>query len=130
MNRLKMHDALKRIACLEGKWSSDKNNYGSGKFPTIKPFTFCGEITFKSIGQPMFTYSSQSWDSKTKDPSHYEVGFLKVIPGTNKISLVVAHNFGASVIEEGTFENNIITLRNTGIIRQMAGKEANNMIQV
>ncbi|XP_047365673.1 peroxynitrite isomerase THAP4-like isoform X1 [Vespa velutina] len=129
MNRLGMHDALKQIAFLEGKWSTGKDNYGSGKFPTIKPFTFCEEITFTSIGQPMFNYVAQSWDSASKKPLHREVGFMKVIPGTNKVSLLLAHNFGLTTIEEGTIENNIIKLKSTGIIRQSEGMKLPNVIE-
>ncbi|KAL2748474.1 THAP domain-containing protein 4-like [Vespula maculifrons] len=129
MNRLGMHDALKQIASLEGKWSTDKNNYGLGTFPTIKPFTYCEEMTFTSIGQPMFNYVAQSWDSVSKKPLHREVGFMKVIPGTNKVSLLLAHNFGLTTIEEGTITDNIINLKSTGITRPCEGIKLPNVIE-
>ncbi|KAK2587512.1 hypothetical protein KPH14_003209 [Odynerus spinipes] len=127
MNKLPMHDALKQIACLEGKWSMEK--YGLGKFPTIQPFTYCEEITFTSIGQPMFNYLAQSWHPITKKPLHREVGFMKVIPGTNEVSLLLSHNFGLTTIEEGTVVDNIISLKSTGIMRPSEGVKSLSVIE-
>lgn len=127
MNRLPMHDALKQIAFLEGKWLMENN--GVGKFPTIKPFTYCEEVTFTSIGQPMFNYHAQSWDPATKKPLHREVGFLKVIPGTNKVSFLLSHNFGLTTIEEGTIVDNIINLKSNGIMRPSEGVKTPSVIE-
>ncbi|KAG7202828.1 hypothetical protein KM043_009982 [Ampulex compressa] len=119
MNRLPMHDALKSIAWLEGTWISECP--GIGKFPTIKPFSYCEEVKFISIGQPMFNYVAQSWHPEAKRPMHRETGFLKVIPGTNKISLILAHNFGLSTIEEGEVNDKTLNLKTTSILRPTAG---------
>lgn len=116
MNRLPMHEALKSLAWLEGTWRTE--SVGRGKFPTIKPFSYCDEIQFTSIGQPMLNYVAQSWHPEAKRPMHREVGFLKVIPGTNKVSLILSHNFGMTSIEEGVIEDTTISLKSTGIMRQ------------
>lgn len=114
-----IHEALKPLAWLEGVWIA--KNTGEGKFPTIKSFNFCEEISFSSIGQPMFNYTGQSWHPEKKKPMHREVGFLKIIPGSNKISLVLAHNFGLTTIEEGQVEANEIKLKSTSIARISEG---------
>ncbi|XP_043488554.1 peroxynitrite isomerase THAP4-like [Polistes fuscatus] len=121
MNRLPMHEALKQIAFLEGKWITDNGNLGLGKFPTIKPFTYCEEINFTSIGQPMFNCLAQSWHPALKKPMHRETGFMRIIPGTNKLSFLLAHSFGLTTIEEGTVVDNVINLKSTGIMRQTEG---------
>ncbi|XP_046491316.1 peroxynitrite isomerase THAP4 [Neodiprion pinetum] len=114
-----MHPALKTLAWLEGTWRAE--NTGEGKFPTIKAFKFCEEISFSSIGQPMLNYVGQSWHSEKKKPMHREVGFLKIIPGSNKVSLILAHNFGLTTIEEGHVNDFEITLKSTNVSRMSEG---------
>ena len=92
------HEAIKPIAWLIGKW---KNITGEGFYPTIEPFTYCDEITFESIGQPLLNYMAQSWDPIQTKPLHLERGFLRIKPGTNQIAFMVAHNIGVTSIEEG-----------------------------
>lgn len=120
MNRLSLHEALKSLAWLEGTWRIE--NCGDGKYPTIENFSYCEEINFASIGQPMFNYTAQSWHPESKKPMHRETGFLKVIPGTNKVSLVVAHNFGLTTIEQGEITGKTINLRSTDISRMEGTK--------
>lgn len=119
MNRLPMHEAIRSLAWLEGTWRTEST--GRGKFPTIKPFNYCEEIQFTSIGQPMLNYVAQSWHPEAKRPMHREVGFLKIIPGTNKVSLVLSHNFGLTSIEEGVVEDKTVNLKSTNIVRQTEG---------
>ncbi|XP_024937435.1 THAP domain-containing protein 4 isoform X2 [Cephus cinctus] len=75
----------------------------------------------RSIGQPMFNYVAQSWHPEKKTPMHRETGFLKVIPGTNKVSLLLAHNFGLTTIEEGEIGDNEIVLKSSSITRLTMG---------
>lgn len=115
MNRLPLHDALKSLAWLEGTWKTV--NHGNGKYPNIEAFNYCEKISFTSIGQPMFNYIAQSWHPESRRPMHRETGFLKIIPGTNKISLILAHNFGLTTIESGEIIEKTITLNSTGVLR-------------
>jgi len=94
-----------------------------GRFPTIKPFAYLDEIKFTSIGQPMLNYEAQSWHAERKNPMHREVGFLKIIPETNKVALVLSHNFGLATVEEGTVLDREIQLRSTSIARMMEGSK-------
>ncbi|XP_008549240.1 peroxynitrite isomerase THAP4 [Microplitis demolitor] len=118
MNRLPLHDALKSLAWLEGTW---KTEAGKGKFPTIKSFGYHEEIRFTSIGQPMLNYESQTWHPEKKTPMHREVGFLKIIPGTNKVKFILSHNFGLTTIEEGVVDAQRIKLDSTSIARVTEG---------
>lgn len=119
MRRLSLHEALKPLAWLEGTWKIE--NYGRGKYPTIKDFNYCEEINFISIGQPMFNYTAQSWHPESKKPMHRETGFLKIIPGINKVSLVLAHNVGITTIEEGEVTEKTIKLKSIETILRTEG---------
>lgn len=122
MKRLPLHEALKPLAWLEGTWKIE--NCGSGKYPTIKDFNYCEEINFTSIGQPMFNYTAQSWHPESKKPMHRETGFLKVIPGTNKVSLVLTHSFGLATIEEGEVTEETINLKSIETILRAEGTKS------
>ncbi|XP_031367749.1 THAP domain-containing protein 4-like [Apis dorsata] len=130
MQQLTMHEAIKPLAWLKGIWRTRENCPGTGKFPTITPFKYHEEINWSSIGQPMLNYAAKSWDVETKKPLHYEMGFLKIIPDTNKVHLLLSHNFGATTIEEGIFENKIIKLRSTNIGRPTKGTNLHKVTEI
>ncbi|XP_029679691.1 THAP domain-containing protein 4-like [Formica exsecta] len=121
MERLPLPKALEPLAWLEGTWRTD--NYGNGKYPTIENFKYYEEISFTYIGQPMFNYTARSYSiSESKRPMAQSTGFLKVNPETNKIFLILAHNFGLTTIEEGEVINNTINLNSTDILRMKGAK--------
>ncbi|XP_076234674.1 peroxynitrite isomerase THAP4 [Calliopsis andreniformis] len=119
MNRLPMHEAIKPLAWLKGTWVTDTP--GVGIFPTIKSFKYHEEISFTSIGQAMLNYSARSWNPETKKPMHYEVGYLKIIPNTNKVCLMLSHNIGVNTIEEGVLGDKVIKLKTTSVTRPTEG---------
>jgi len=111
-----LHEALAPIAWLEGTWRTE--SHGSGKYPTIKDFSYYEVISFTSLGQPMFNYTAQSFtDSDLKKPMHRETGFLKVTPGTNEVFFILAHNFGLTTIERGEIIGKTINLCSDDIVR-------------
>ncbi|XP_011636803.1 THAP domain-containing protein 4-like [Pogonomyrmex barbatus] len=116
MERFPLHEALEQLAWLEGTWRTE--DQGCGKYPTIKDFSYYEEISFTSLGQPMFNYTGRSFSrSDLKKPMHQETGFLKVNPGTNQVSLILAHNFGLTTIECGEVIDKTINLNSTDIVR-------------
>ncbi|CAH1365286.1 peroxynitrite isomerase THAP4-like [Tenebrio molitor] len=114
------HEALKPIAWLIGRWKSLK---AEGSYPTIKPFEYCEEILFESLGQPLINYTSRTWHLGTSNPMHLESGFLRIKPGTNDVALMVAHNFGLTTLEEGTVCKNEIKCKSTSMSRMSFAKE-------
>ncbi|XP_050464092.1 peroxynitrite isomerase THAP4-like [Cataglyphis hispanica] len=121
MEHLPLPKALESLAWLEGTWRTE--NYGSGKYPTIENFKYYEEISFTYIGQPMFNYTARSYSiSKPKRPMAQSTGFLKMNPETNKIFLILAHNFGLTTIEEGEVINDTIHLNSTYISRMNGAK--------
>lgn len=53
---------------------------------------------------------------------HFESGFMRIQNGT-EIALISAHNFGITVIEEGTLADKKISLQSTNISRISFAKE-------
>lgn len=88
-----MPKPIEPMAWLIGTWRCE--NIGAGKYPTVNDFKYGEELTFAYAGKPMLSFSSFSWHPEKKTPMHQESGFLRIKPGTNEVSLLVAHNFGA-----------------------------------
>ncbi|XP_051154252.1 peroxynitrite isomerase THAP4-like isoform X1 [Leptopilina boulardi] len=127
MEALPRHDALKSISWLEGTWSTKSS--GKGQFPTISPFEYNEKMSFSSLGQPMFNYKSETWNPETKKPLHLETGFLKIIPNTNKINFLLAHNFGLTTIEEGEVCDKKIILTSLSVERPREGTKPPKVLQ-
>ena len=106
---------------LIGKWRCE--NTGNGQFPTIQSFNYGEELVFSNVGQPMLNVSSFTWHPESKIPMHQEVGFLRIKPGTNQVSLLLSHNFGLTSIEEGTVDGHSIVLESKNISRIAFAKE-------
>ncbi|KAI4466648.1 thap4 protein [Holotrichia oblita] len=102
-----LHNALKPLSFLIGKWTSTN---GKGSYPTIQPFEFGTDLEFSFIGQPMLNYKWISWHPTKRTPMHQESGFLRIKPGTCELALLVAHNFGITTLEMGTVEGKSIAL--------------------
>lgn len=120
-----VHKLLEPLAWLQGTWRTE--DPASGSYPTIKDFNYCEEISFVSIGQPMFNYTSRSWHPETKRPMHLETGFLKVYEKINnedstKVEFILAHNFGLSTIEQGYISEKSIHLKTNGIVTSERSK--------
>lgn len=113
-------EAIKPISWLIGKWLSVS---AKGQYPTIKPFEYCEEMEFSFIGQPMLNYSSKTWLPEKKRPMHLESGFLRIKPGTNQVSFMIAHNFGLNSLEEGEATDCEMKIKSSEISRMSFAKE-------
>ena len=97
----KVHEAIEPIKWLIGTWESMT---AAGRYPTIHDFTYKEIVTFESIGQPLLNYSAKAYHPTNMNPMHFETGYLRARQGTNHLALLTAHNFGLSVIEEGSYD--------------------------
>ncbi|XP_019870599.1 peroxynitrite isomerase THAP4-like [Aethina tumida] len=120
MFKTSVHEATKPLSWLLGKWKSVSAN---GSYPTINPFSYCEELTFTTIGQPMLNYNSVTWHPTEKRPMHLESGYLRIKPGTNEVAFMVAHNFGLTSLEEGTVDNKKLNTSSTQIGRMSFAKD-------
>lgn len=103
-----INEALYPIFWIIGKWRSIS---AKGIYPTITPFTYCEEMEFKSLGQPLLNYKSNTWNPATQLPMHLETGFLRIKPQTNTVAFMVAHNLGITSVEEGFVQGNCLSLK-------------------
>lgn len=116
----KVHEALKPIQWLIGTWESISAH---GHFPTIKDFRYNEVLKFESLGQPLLNYQSRSRHHETGAPMHLESGFLRIKPGTNHVAFMVSHNFGLTVLEEGTATEFGLQMESKSISRMSFAKE-------
>ncbi|XP_059470506.1 peroxynitrite isomerase THAP4-like [Neocloeon triangulifer] len=115
------NENLKPLLWLIGRWKSES---GVGTFPTVSPFEYAEEIEFFSLGQqPLLNYAAYSFKPGANVPMHCEKGFLRIKPGTNSISFMVAHNLGLAVLEEGEVAGNEINLESKNIGRMSFAKD-------
>lgn len=113
-----MHPALKPLEFLVGKWVSVS---AEGHFPTIQDFSYSEELTIEEIGQPVLNFKAIS--RMNERPMHLESGFFRIVPGTDEVSTLMAHNFGITVVEEGIVNGNTINLDSKEISRMATAKE-------
>lgn len=116
-----IHEALKPISWLAGRWFTEE---GRGYYPKIPDFKFHDEMEFVCIGQPMFNYTSTSRHPEKQTPMHQERGFLRIKPGTNELAFMVSHNFGLTSLEEGecNVETKDIVLETLNVARMSFSK--------
>jgi hypothetical protein len=110
-----MHAFLSKLL---GQWQSTT---AVGKYPTIKDFNYDEELVFEEHGQPLLSYKSiTKINSITK---HCESGFLRINPQTGTAIAMEAHNFGLSVVHEGSIDGNKMKLESKEIGRMSSAKE-------
>ncbi|CAG9836337.1 unnamed protein product [Diabrotica balteata] len=118
MKPTKMHDLVKPLCWLLGKWRSlnIKLNrklhlpYYCPQFNEDKPDTYSELLTFSECGIPSVKYEATTWNSKNLFPHKLEVGHFMVHPDKKHISLLAAHNNGMAAVEQGSIKTNCLEL--------------------
>lgn len=110
MNGPEIHDAVRPLATLLGTWRGE----GKGEYPTIAPFSYIEEITFRHVGKPFLIYEQRTRHPQTGAPMHAETGYWRVVaPG--RLEVVLAHPTGVVEIEEGSFTEGRIEIATTTV---------------
>ena len=113
-----VHPDLQQLAFLLGTWRGE----GKGDYPTIDPFAYGEEITFRHIGKPFLIYAQRTWNPANGAAMHGESGYWRsVAPG--KVEIVLAHPFGITEIEEGTIQDHVIEVHSTSLGRTSTAKD-------
>jgi len=109
-------EIIQPLLWLEGKWLTSPESLGTGEYPTINNFSYSEELSIKFSGQPMLDYSSVTSHPVSGKPMHRESGFIR-INGNQDVSLVLAHNFGLTSMEEGKLDGkeNILCLASSNL---------------
>src|SRR6058998_1208957 len=84
-----LHPDVLPLAGLVGTWRGE----GAGEYPTITPFRYSEEVTFRSTGKPFLAYEQRTWALDDGRPLHSEMGFWRPQPGGG-LEVVLAHPTG------------------------------------
>ena len=74
---------------LLGTWRGS----GAGDYPTIDPFAYVEELSFRHVGKPFVAMAQATRDAVTDEPRHSEAGFLRPQP-SGVVELVIAQPSG------------------------------------
>ena len=82
---------------LEGRWEGR----GEGYYPTIAPFSYREQLTFTRLaGKPVVEYRQRTWDERSGQPMHAEVGYLRAV-SDREVELVLAQPTGVAEVASG-----------------------------
>lgn len=94
---------MKLLWPLIGQWHGN----GIAAFPTIPTFEYREELQFAANeSQPLLRYEQRTWkklDTGEYAPSHWEVGFWRVLP-SSEIEILNAQGGGRVEVLSGRFE--------------------------
>ncbi len=110
MDEAEIQKDIDTLAPFLGRW----RGRGRGYYPTITPFEYEEECEYRPSGKPFVIYSQKTWDSRTGEPLHQEVGYLRPKPG-GLVEIVIAHPTGIAEILEGSIRNGKIDAESTHV---------------
>jgi len=105
-----LHPDVLPLAGLIGTWRGE----GAGRYPTITPFRYTEEVTFRSTGKPFLAYEQRTWALDDGRPLHSEAGYWRAKPD-GAIEVVMAHPTGIVEVLEGRLDGDRLELSSTTV---------------
>jgi len=93
-----LHDALKPIAWLLGKWNTTT---GYMQYPNINPMIYGENVEFYHLGSTFIQFTLNSYNLQTLAPMHSETGYLRVNAPPSRVAYMSSHNAGIAELAEG-----------------------------
>ena len=112
------HGDLAPLAFLLGTWRGE----GVGGYPTMEPFRYGEEVTFRHNGKPFLAYTQRTWSLDDDRPLHAETGYWRPQPDGG-VEVVIAHPTGIAEIYYGTVAGQRIELVTDLVARTSSAKE-------
>jgi hypothetical protein len=113
-----LHPDVLPLAGLIGTWRGE----GVGEYPTISPFRYGEEVTFRSTGKPFLAYEQRTWAIDDGRLLHSEAGFWRVKPD-GWVEVVLAHPTGIVEVSEGSLDGGRLELSSTTVAGTRTAKE-------
>lgn len=113
-----LHADVQPIAFLLGAWRGE----GKGAYPTIEPFAYNEEVSFRHNGKPFLIYEQRTSHPVKGFPMHAEVGYWRPQAG-GRIEIVLVHPTGIAEIQEGTIDGTTIDVASTVVAKTTTAKE-------
>lgn len=117
------HPALASVAHLIGVWEGE----GAGEYPGIEPFRYRERIELAATPRPFLAYRQHTWHPESGQPMHVETGYLRVVPGSDRVELVVAQPTGLVEVDEGTVSDGVVTLASTTVAATATAKPVRSL---
>ena len=119
------HADLAPIAWLLGTWRGE----GVGGYPTMEPFRYGEELTFRHNGKPFLAYTQRTWSLDDGRPLHAETGYWRPRPDGH-VEVVLAHPTGIAEIYYGTVTGTRVELATDVVARTQSAKEVSALTRL
>ncbi len=104
---MERHPDLDELSFLFGRWRGG----GRGRYPTIEPFEYVEEVSFRPLGpKPVMLYSQSTRHAQTGEPLHSETGYFRPA-GAGRVELALAQPTGIVEIHTGSVKDGHVHLR-------------------
>ncbi|HEY2957232.1 MAG TPA: FABP family protein [Actinomycetota bacterium] len=105
-----LHPDVLPLAGLLGSWRGE----GVGEYPTITPFRYREEVSFRTTGKPFLAYEQRTWALDDGRALHSEAGYWRAKPD-GSVEVVLAHPTGIVEVTEGSLDGGHLELSSTTV---------------